>query len=129
MTTTDFKSAHQMADDQYIDVYSSAIVKTGTQCTAVNLDGRSPIRLLMPAGWATTAALVHFDMSDDGVTYRELWSAGTAYTVAVKASQAVRVDPEVFWGTNYIRLLGTQAKGTAVAQNTQGVVGIVARLI
>ena len=126
---SEFKSVHQAADDQYIDVYSSAIVKDGTQCAAVNLDGRSPVRLLMSAGWATTAALVHFDMSDDGVTYRELWSAGTAYTVAVKASQAVRVDPEVFWGVNYIRLLGTQAKGTAAAQTTQGVVGIVARLI
>jgi len=126
---SEFKSVHQMADDQYIDVYSAAIVKTGTQCAAVNLDGRSPVRLLMPAGWATTAAILHVDMSDDGVTYRELWSAGTAYTVAVKASQAVRVDPQMFGGVNYIRLLGTQVRGTAVAQSTQGIVGIVARLI
>ena len=124
-----FKSVHQAADDRYIDVYASAYVATGTQCAAVDLDGRAPVRLLMPAGWAGTAPVVRVDVSDDGTTYRELWSAGTAYTVAVKASQAVRVDPETFWGCRWIRLVGTSAKGTAVAQTTQGSVGIVARLI
>ena len=124
-----FKSVHQAADDSYIDVFASAVVKNGTQCAAVDLDGRAPVRLLMPAGWAGTAAIVHVDLSDDGTTYRELWNAGTAYTVAVKASQAVRVDPWVFGGCRYVRLVGTTAKGTAAAQSTQGTVGIVARLL
>ena len=124
-----FKTQHQAADSQYIDIYDSAYIATGTQCAAVDLDGRSPIRLLMPTGWETTSVIVHIDVSDDGVTYHELWSAGTAYTVAVKKSVAVRVDPEVFWGCRWVRLVGTTARGTAEAQATHGTVGIVARLI
>ena len=125
----DFKTQHQAADDSYVDIYSSAIIKNGTQCAAVDLDGRAPLRLLMPAGWAGSAAIVHVDLSDDGTTYRELWSAGTAYTVAVSASQAVRVDPWIFGGCRYVRLVGTRARGTAAGQTTQGTVGIVARLL
>lgn len=126
---TDFKTVHQAADAQFLKVYDSAYVATGTQSAAVDLEGRSPIRLLMPTGWETTSTIVHIDVSDDGTNYYELWSAGTAYTVAVKKSVAVRVDPAVFWGCQYIRLIGTTARGTAFAQGTQGVVGIVARLI
>jgi hypothetical protein len=124
-----FKTVHQAADAQFIKVYDSAYVATATQGTAVDLEGRAPLRLLMPAGWASTSVIVHVDISDDGTTYRELWSAGTAYTVAVKKSQAVRVDPNIFGGCRYVRLVGTTARGTAFAQGTQGVVGIVARLI
>ena len=124
-----YKTQHQAADDSYIDIYSSAFIKTGTQCAAVDLGGRCPVRLLMPAEWSTTAAIVHVDLSDDGTTYSELWSAGTAYTVAVQPSQAVRLDPYIFTGCRYIRLVGTLARGTAEAQSTHGVVGIVARLL
>ncbi|MCK9357092.1 MAG: hypothetical protein M0R22_08140 [Dehalococcoidia bacterium] len=124
-----FKTVHQAADAQFLKIYDSAYIATATQGTAVDLEGRSPIRLLMPAGWETTAAIVHIDVSDDGTNYYELWSAGTAYTVAVKKSVAVRVDPEVFWGCQWIRLVGTRARGTAEAQATQGTIGIVARLI
>ena len=124
-----FKTQHQAADDQYIDIFSAPIVATGTRTASVDLDGRAPIRLLMPAGWATTAAIVHFDISDDGTTYYRLWSAGTAYTVTTVKSKASPVDPEKFWGCKYLRLVGTRARGTAEAQTTACVVGIVARLI
>jgi len=125
----DFKSAHEVADASFVDTYNSAFIATGTQCAAVDLGGRCPVRLLMPAEWSTTAAIVHVDLSDDGTTYRELWSAGTAYTVAVQPSRAVRLDPYIFTGCRYIRLVGTLARGTAEAQSTHGVVGIVGRLL
>jgi hypothetical protein len=124
-----FKSVHQAADDQYAAIYTGAIVATGTRTGALFLNGRAPIRLIMPALWAATAAQVRVQLSEDGVSYLPLWAAGTAYTVAVQKSQAVRIDPETFGGVAYIRLVGTTAKGTAAAQSTAVTVGIVARLI
>ena len=124
-----FKSTHQAADDQYADIYTGAIAKNGTRTGAIALDGRAPIRLLIPSGWAGTAAIVHVDVSDDGATYYPLWAAGTAYTVNVAAGKASVVDPTKFYGVGYVRLVGTQARGTAAAQSTAVSVGVVARLI
>lgn len=124
-----FKAIHQAADDQYADVYTATIVKNGTRSDGVFLDGRAPVRLIPSAGWSSTAAIVHVELSEDGETYVPLWSVSTAYTVPVVKSQASRVDPEQFWGVAYIRLIGTQARGTAVAQSTGSTISIVARLI
>jgi len=127
--TLDFKTQHEAADDQYATVKTVSIIATGTQSTVARLDGQSPIRLLMPAGWSSTAVVVHVDVSEDGTSFLPLWDGGTAYTVAVEASQAVAVDPTKLWGVGYIRLLGTTAKGTAVAQTTACSVSVVTRLI
>jgi len=127
--TLDFKTQHEAADDQYATVKTVSIIATGTQSTVAHLDGKAPIRLLMPADWSSTAVVVHVDVSEDGTTFLPLWDSGTAYTVAVQASQAVAVDPAKFWGVGYIRLLGTTAKGTAVAQTTACEVSVVSRLI
>jgi len=124
-----FKSVHQAADDQYAAIYTGAIVATGTRTGALFLDGRAPIRLLVPSGWAGTAAIVHVDVSDDGAAYYPLWAAGTAYTVNVAAGKASVVDPTKFYGVGHIRLVGTTARGTAAAQSTAVTVGVVARLI
>ena len=124
-----FKSVHEAANDRYADVYTATIAKNGTQSNAVFLDGRAPIRLIMPAGFKSTSAVVRFRTSEDGVTYAPLWSAGTAYAVAAQKSQAVSVDPTAFWGVGYIKLSGTQARGTAVTQGTIAPIGVVARLI
>jgi hypothetical protein len=112
-----------------ITVLTATIVKNGTQSDGAFLDGRAPIRLIMPAGFKSTSAIVKFRTSEDGVTYAPFWSAGTAYTVAVQKSQAVRVDPTAFWGVGYIKLSGTQARGTAVTQGTICPISVVARLI
>ena len=112
-----------------ITVFSASIAKDGTRTGAIALDGRAPIRLLIPSTWAGTAAIVHVDVSDDGVAYYPLWSASTAYTVSVLAGKASVVDPTTIYGAGYIRLVGTQARGTAAAQSTAVTVGVVARLI
>lgn len=124
-----FKSVHQEAEDQYIKVFTATVVKNGTQSSAVNLEGRAPIRLNMNAGWKGTSPVVKFQVREtSGAGYLPLWSGGTAYTVAVKKSQAVRVDPTIFSGVNYIKLSSTTARGTAVTQGTIAPIGIVARL-
>ena len=124
-----FKSTHQAADDQYAAIYTGAIVATGTRTGALFLDGRAPIRLLVPSGWAGTAAIVHVAVSDDGATYYPLWAAGTAYTVNVSAGKASVVDPTKFYGVSHIRLVGTTARGTASAQSAATTLGIVAQVI
>jgi len=125
----EFYTQHEAADAQFASVTTVDIVATGTQSSTTYLNGRAPIRLLIPSGWSSTAAIVHFDVCDSGDDYYPLWADGTAYTVAVEADQAVAVDPTKFWGVGYVRLIGTQARGTAVAQTTACTVGIVSRLI
>ena len=95
----------------------------------IEIGGLAPIRLLVGSKWASTAPIVHVQVSEDGTTYYPLWAAGTAYTVAVRAGKASVVDPTKFYGVGYIRLVGTTAKGTATAQSTGVSVGVVARLI
>ena len=123
------KSVHQAAGDQYITTYSATFAATGTRSTVVNLDGRSPIRLSMPAGWAGTSAHVRVYLSEDGTTYKPLYDRyNVAYSVTAVASRTYILPPSDMAGATYIRLLGTTALGTAAAQTTAGVVTIVARL-
>lgn len=125
----DEKSIHQYADEAYIETYESTFVTAGTRGSAVNLDGKAPIRLIMPSTWINTqSTLLHVQLSTGGSTYTELWSAGTAYTVSVAKSKAVRLDPDQFGGVTYLRLISTLARGTAATQHA-GVVTIVARRI
>ncbi len=128
-TAADRKTPYQIVNDRYASVDDMAFAATGTQGAAVHLDGRAPIRLLIPSDWSSTAAIVHFDVSETGTSYVPLWVGGTAHTVAVQADQAVRLDPHNFWGVGYVKLIGTQARGTAVAQTTACTVSVVSRLI
>jgi len=127
--TLEFHTQHEAADAQFARVDTVSIIATGTQSTTAYLGGRAPIRLLVPGGWSSTAAIVHFDIADTAGSYYPLWASGTAYTVAAGSGQAVSVDPTKFYGVKYIRLLGTQARGTAVAQTTACTVSVVSRLI
>lgn len=95
----------------------------------MDIGGLAPIRLLGGTGWAASAPIVHIETSEDGATYYPLWASGTAYTVPVVADRANVVDPTKIYGVNYIRLVGTTAKGTAIAQTTACTVSIVARHI
>lgn len=125
----DEKSIHQAQDAQFIKFYEATFAAGATRATPVNLDGRAPVLLYMPAAYSQTQGLtLRVQLSTGGTTYSPLWNAGTAYTVAVQRSQAVRVDPEVFWGVNYIRLHSTEPRGTASTQHASTVT-IVARLL
>lgn len=128
VSTHSFRSINEATNERYAQIITASIAEAGTQSGAADLHGLAPIRLIMPSAWKSTAAIVKFNVSDDGENYYPFWSAGTAVTVAVKKSQAVRVDPELFWGVGYIKLTGTQAKGTAVTHPAVDI-KIMARLI
>ena len=123
------KSVHQRATDSYIKAFTTVFATGGTRGTPVDLDGRTPVRIHMPSTWINTqSTLLHIQLSTGGTTYQDMWSANTAYTVAVAKSKAVVLDTSKFWGVNYIRLHSTLARGTAATQH-YGVVTIIARVI
>lgn len=125
-----FRSRQQAADDLYIRIKTATILAGGTQSDAVVLDGLSPIRLMFPAGWKSTSPIVHVKVSEDGSTYYPLWTASnTAYTVPAVKSRAYQLSPDDFQGVTYIKLAGTQARGTAVTQGTICPIQVVARLL
>lgn len=123
------KSIHQAATDQYTKVYTATFAATGTRSSVVNLDGRSPIRISMPAGWTGTAAHVRVYLSEDDVTYKPLYDRyNVAYSVTAVASRTYVLPPSDMAGVQYIRLLSATALGTASAQTTACAVNIIARL-
>ena len=143
-----FKTVHEFANDLYDAIeelvqlstktgnelypttITASIAATGTQSGAAELDGKCPIRLLIPSGWRSTAAAVRVLLSDDGTTYRRLYDRyGTVYSVTVAADQAVQLDPADMASVSYIKLSSCTAQGTAVTQGTVAPVGIVARLV
>ena len=103
--------------------YTATIALNGSLSAAVDLNGGTPLRLEMPAAW--TAAVVTFQFSHDGVTYRNLYdAAGTEYSVTVDASRAVVLSPADFAGVRYIKVRsGTAA--SAVVQLAARSIGIV----
>ena len=124
-----FRSKFEAADDQYIRIKTATIVKDGTRGD-VALNGLSPVRVMYPAGWKSTSPIVHVKVSEDGVTFYPLWTtASTAYTMPAVKSRAYQVSPDHFRGVTHIRLVGTQARGTAVTQGTICPISVVCRLI
>jgi len=125
-----FRSTFEAADDQYVRIKTATIVKDGTRSDAVALNGLSPVRMMYPAGWKSTSPIVHVKVSEDGTTFYPLWTAAnTAYTIPAVKSRAYQVSPDAFRGVTYIRLVGTQARGTAVTQGTICPISVVCRLI
>jgi hypothetical protein len=122
------KSVHQAATDQYIKVYPVTFAAAATRTNTKYLDGRAPVLLYVGTVSKTQGQTLRVYVSTGGTTYSQLWSAGTAVTVAVQPSQAVRVDPQLFWGVHYIRLAATEPRGTASTQHA-ATIDIVARLI
>lgn len=129
MTISDI-SPHTNVQLQQPASYTLSIAATATR-GACSIGNRAPIRLLIPSTWATTAAIVHVETSEDGTTYYPLWDSAnnTAYTVVTNTGKASIVDPTKFHGVAYIRLIGTQARGTAFAQATAVTVSVVAMKI
>ena len=123
------KSLHQMADDQYIRYSTTSFATGGTRSGGVTLDGRAPIGLIMPSSWINTqSTLLRIQVSTGGTTYFPMWAQNTAYTVGVRKSQYVQVDPNDFHGVEWIRLHSTMTRGTAATQHHADVT-IISRLL
>jgi len=123
------KAIHEFGDEHYIDVFGLAFAAGATRSGAANLDGRAPVMIYVPAQYSATQGLtLRIQVSTGGTTYYPLWNAGTAVTVAVAPSQAVRIDPTLMWGMHRIRLHSTEPRGTASTQHAC-TISLIARLI
>lgn len=71
--------------------------------SAVNLAGRTPLRLLVGAAW--TAADVTVQVSTDGTTWLDLYdNAAGVYTIKAAASRAVLLKAAELIGVTHLRL-------------------------
>lgn len=107
------------------EAISATIANTGSLSAAIQLGGRVPVGLIMPAAW--TAASLTFQVSVDGSTYVDLYSLANPsaeYTLTVSTSRAIPLDAAVFAGAAYLKVR-SGTSGAAVAQGGDRIVQIV----
>jgi hypothetical protein len=93
----------------------SAVILSGASLSgAIQLIGRIPAGLYMPATW--TAAVVTFSVSLDGVTYYKANNSSGEVSRTVVASDYMALDPADFYGINFIKI----RSGTAASAVAQG---------
>jgi len=98
---------------------TATIANGQTVSDAVYIGDKLPVTLLMPA--AFTGATVSFQGSLDGATYQAVNVGGAAYSETVTASKNVTLDPSVFAGFRYVKVVSASAEAAARS------VGVVAR--
>jgi hypothetical protein len=82
---------------------------------AMDLGERTLVGIVMPSAW--TAASLTFQVSVDGTTYGNLYSAGgTEESATVGVSQVIRLASDSFLGARYVKI----RSGTAGAPVNQG---------
>lgn len=80
-------------------------IANGTAISAdINLAGRVPVSIGMPAAW--TAAAITFEVSHDGNTFYDLYDAAEAeYDIATPVVDGwMQVNPDLFRGARYARI-------------------------
>jgi hypothetical protein len=85
---------------------------------AVNLGGRIPVGVYMPASW--TAAALTFQVSPDGVTYYNAHTEAAEYSVTASAVIYVNFDSVNFYGANFLKVR-SGTSGTPVNQGADRV--------
>jgi len=108
----------------------SAVITNGASLsTAIDLGITRLSRIAMPASW--TAANLTFQVSDDGVTYRNLYdSAGTEVQVTAAASRSISLHSlyALFQDVRWLKIRsGTSA--AAVNQGAERTLSLVVRSI
>jgi hypothetical protein len=90
---------------------TATIANGATSSDAVYLGDKLPVALQMPA--AFTGASVSFTGSYDGVTYQAVTtgSAATPYSEGVAASKFVTLDPSMFPGFRWMKIVSASAEG------------------
>ncbi len=91
------------AEVTYIDV---TISSSGTDSTEADLsNGRTLVGVIMPATF--TGVALTFSVSDaSGGTYNVLYGTdGNAYSYTVAAARHIALDPAVFAGVRYLKVI------------------------
>ena len=91
--------------------YKQAVITVATSTTissAVDTEGMIPCGIVTPG--TLTGTSITFQGSIDGVTFVPIYKDGAAYSITVAASQYVYVNPLVFLGLRYIKLVSGSAE-------------------
>ena len=78
-------------------------IASGTTSTAFTLQGTIPLAIVTPAGLASTS--ITFQCSLDGASFYDLYNGSSAYSLTVAASRYISLNPDVFEGVRYIRIV------------------------
>lgn len=106
------------------NIISATIAISASLSGAVYLGSGTLSKIIMPAAW--TAANLTFQVSDDNVTYSNLYDAsGTEYVVTAAASRAIIVPVSEFQGFRYLKVRSGTA-GVAVNQAAARTLSLVA---
>lgn len=114
---------------QRVDAQTVTILSGASLSDAINLGGRAPVAILMPASWS--AASLTFQASYDGTTYQDVYAPGSdgtqaEVTHATAASRHVTIDANAFAGARFFKVRsGTSA--AAVNQGANRVLTVVTR--
>ena len=87
------------------------IASSGTTSTGLTLQGTIPLAIQTPA--ALTGTSFTFQASVDGASWFDLYNAGTQYSVTVAASRYIALNPDVFEGIRYIRIVSGSSEGAS----------------
>lgn len=87
------------------------IASSGTTSTGLTLQGTVPLAVQTPA--ALTGTTFTFQASVDGSTWYDLYNGSTSYSVTVAASRYISLNPDVFEGVKYIRIVSGSAEGAS----------------
>lgn len=88
------------------------IASSGTTSTAISMTrNRVPLAVLTPA--ALTGTTFTFQASVDGTNFYDLYNGSSAYSVTVASSRYIALNPDVFQGVFYIRIVSGSAEGAS----------------
>ena len=80
------------------------IASAGTTSTSLTMSrGRVPVAVLTPSALSGTSFT--FQASVDGTNFYDLYNGSSAYSVTVAASRYIALNPDVFQGVQYIRIV------------------------
>ncbi len=98
-----------------VTIANAAALSDAADIGGTQLGGRLLGAIIMPADW--TAAVLTFQASDDGVTYRNVYDEfGIEYTVQAAVDRHILLDASRFAGVPYLKV----RSGTSASAVNQG---------
>ncbi|QOZ76723.1 hypothetical protein XH83_15440 [Bradyrhizobium sp. CCBAU 53351] len=102
------------SDGSRVDYSAAATIANGQSLSApIDLANHALASIEFPSAW--TAAVITFQVSSDGVTYRDLWDENGEVSFQAAANRAIRLAS---WGWFAIRYLKIRS-GTSAAPVAQ----------
>lgn len=113
-----------MSFQQAIDAVDVTIESSGTTSSAANVYGKGNV-VAVETPSALTGTSFTFEASTDGSTYVPLYNEGTQYSVTVGTSRYVALDPAVFAGVKWVKVVSgsSEAASRTITIVTAGIVG------